>query len=101
MAAIYYLKKQATDSESGVGFEPINLGTGNGSSVLQLVEAFEKVTGQPVPYQLTDRRPGDIAACYASADKAKRVLGWQAKLTIEDMCKDSWHWQSHNPDGYK
>jgi len=100
VAAIDYLKKQATDSESGVGFEPINLGTGNGSSVLQLVEAFEKVTGQSVPYQLVDRRPGDIAACYASADIAKDLLGWQAELTIEDMCKDTWHWQSQNPNGY-
>ena len=101
VAAIDYLKKQATDSESGVGFEPINLGTGNGSSVLQLVSAFEKVTDQSVPYQLTARRPGDIAACYASADKAKALLGWQAELTIEDMCKDTWHWQSQNPNGYK
>lgn len=101
VAAIDYLKEQAIDSESGVGFEPINLGTGNGSSVLQLVDAFEKVTNQSVPYKLTDRRPGDIAACYASADKAKQLLGWQADLTVEDMCKDSWRWQSQNPSGYK
>ena len=54
-----------------------------------------------MPYQLSARRPGDIAACYASADKAHQLLGWQAELTIEDMCKDSWHWQSQNPGGYK
>lgn len=104
VAALDYIRfhqNEQNPSGQGLGFEAINLGTGNGSSVLQLVEAFEKVTGQSVPYQLTDRRPGDIAACYASADKAKRILSWQAKLTIEDMCKDSWHWQSQNPDGYK
>ena len=101
VAAIDYLKKQAIDSQTGIGFEPINLGTGNGSSVLQLVEAFEKVTSQNVPYKLTDTRLGDIAACYASAEKAKALLGWQAELTIEDMCKDTWHWQSQNPNGYR
>ena len=100
VAALDYLNQNRQSSESGLGFEPINLGTGNGSSVLQLVAAFEKATGQKVPYQLTDRRPGDIAACYASADKAKQLLGWQAELSIEDMCKDTWHWQSQNPEGY-
>lgn len=103
VAALNYISENQSQSESeqGLGFEAINLGTGNGSSVLQLIEAFEKATDQSVPYQLTDRRPGDIAACYASADKAKQLLGWQANLTIEDMCKDSWHWQSQNPNGYK
>ena len=106
VAALDYInhnqsQKDQSQPEQGLGFEAINLGTGNGSSVLQLVEAFEKVTGQKVPYQLSARRPGDIAACYASADKAQQLLGWQAYLTIEDMCKDSWHWQSQNPDGYK
>ena len=103
VAALNYISENQSQSQSeqGLGFEAINLGTGNGSSVLQLVEAFEKVTDQSVPYQLTDRRPGDIAACYASADKAEALLGWQAELTIEDMCKDSWHWQSQNPNGYQ
>ena len=103
VAALDYITHNQSQqaSKTGLGFEAINLGTGNGSSVLQLVEAFEKVTGQSVPYQLVDRRTGDIAACYASADKAKQLLGWQAELTIEDMCKDSWHWQSQNPGGYK
>ena len=101
VAALDYLMQNQSQSEQGLGFEAINLGTGNGSSVLQLVEAFEKVTDQSVPYQLVDRRPGDIAACYASADKAKALLDWQAELTIEDMCKDTWHWQSQNPNGYK
>lgn len=101
VAALDYLKTTQPQLGQGLGFEAINLGTGNGSSVLQLVEAFEKVTGQNVPYQLSARRPGDIAACYASSDKAQQLLGWQAYLTIEDMCKDSWHWQSQNPGGYK
>lgn len=101
VAALDYLKTTQPQSSQGLGFDAINLGTGNGSSVLQLVEAFEKATGQNVPYQLSARRPGDIAACYASADKAQQLLGWQAYLTIEDMCRDSWHWQSQNPGGYK
>lgn len=100
VAALDYIKRNQQKTSIGVGFEAINLGTGNGVSVLELIEAFEKITGQIVPYQLTDRRPGDIAACYASADKAKDLLGWKANLTIQDMCKDSWHWQSQNPTGY-
>lgn len=101
VAALDYLKTTQPQLGQGLGFEAINLGTGDGSSVLQLVEAFEKVTDQNVPYQLSARRPGDIAACYASANKAQQLLGWQAYLTIEDMCKDSWRWQSQNPGGYK
>ena len=98
VAALDYLRTTQPQLGQGLGFESINLGTGDGSSVLQLVEAFEKVTGQNVPYQLSARRPGDIAACYASSDKAQQLLDWQADLTIEDMCKDSWHWhwQSQN-----
>ena len=96
VAALSYLEQQAHP----VGFLPINLGTGKGSSVLELVTAFESVTGQNIPYQFTARRPGDIASCYASADKAKELLGWQAKLSITDMCQDSWRWQSKNPNGY-
>jgi len=77
-----------------------NLGTGNGVSVLQAVQAFEKVTGQKVPYNIVDRRPGDIAECWAAPDKAKAELGWEATRGIEEMCCDSWKWQSQNPNGY-
>lgn len=96
VAALSYLEQQVAP----VGFLPINLGSGKGSSVLELVTAFENVTGQKIPYQFTDRRAGDIASCYASADKAKELLGWEAKLSITDMCQDTWHWQSMNPNGY-
>lgn len=95
--ALRYAEQQSTP----VGFMPINLGTGKGSSVLELVNAFTEVTGRNVPYQFTARRPGDIASCYASADKAQQLLGWQAVHTITDMCADTWRWQSMNPHGYK
>lgn len=77
-----------------------NLGTGNGYSVLQIVEAFSKVCGKPVPYKICPRRPGDIAECYADPSKAKAELGWEAKRGIEEMCEDSWRWQKNNPNGY-
>lgn len=95
--ALQYAAEQGTP----VGFLPINLGTGQGSSVLELVTAFSQVTGQDIPYQFTARRAGDIASCYASADKAKQLLGWEAIHTITDMCADTWRWQSMNPNGYK
>ncbi len=82
------------------GAEPINLGTGTGYSVLDMVKAFEKINGVPVPHVITDRRPGDIATCYSDPTKAKELLGWQAEKTLEDMCRDSWRWQSQNPQGY-
>ena len=101
VAALKYLEDQInTARKDSVGFLPINLGTGKGTSVLELVTAFSKVYGQPIPYQFTDRRVGDIASCYASADKAKALLGWQANLSITDMCQDTWRWQSTNPNGY-
>ncbi|HEL1585127.1 TPA: UDP-glucose 4-epimerase GalE [Streptococcus suis] len=78
-----------------------NLGSGQGTSVLELVQAFEKVNGVPVPYKIVDRRPGDIATCYADADKALEELNWKTEKTIEDMCRDTWNWQSHNPNGYE
>jgi UDP-glucose 4-epimerase len=77
-----------------------NLGTGTGYSVLDVVKAFEKASGKEVPYKLVDRRVGDIAKCYADPSFAKEVLGWEAKRTIEQMCQDSWRWQSNNPNGY-
>ena len=77
-----------------------NLGTGNGVSVLELVKSFEKANNIKIPYEIKERRPGDIATCYSDASKAKRELGWEAKRDIVDMCRDSWNWQSKNPEGY-
>ena len=77
-----------------------NLGTGQGYSVLDMVKAFEKASGRKVPYKFTDRRPGDIAICYADPSKALKDLGWKAELGLEKMCEDSWRWQSMNPHGY-
>ncbi len=76
-----------------------NLGTGKGVSVLELVSSFEKANGIKIPYEIKPRRAGDIATCYADASKAKRELGWEAKRDIVDMCRDSWNWQSKNPEG--
>ncbi|HHD74514.1 MAG TPA: NAD-dependent epimerase/dehydratase family protein, partial [Nitratifractor sp.] len=78
----------------------VNLGTGKGYSVLEMVQAFSKACGREIPYKIAPRRPGDIAECYADPSYAKEQLGWQAKLTINDMCQDSWRWQSQNPNGY-
>ena len=82
------------------GVSIYNLGTGNGYSVLQVVHAFEKACGHPIKYQIKPRRPGDIAKCYCAPEKAKKELGWEAEYGIEDMCADSWRWQSQNPNGY-
>lgn len=78
----------------------VNLGTGTGYSVLQIVRAFEETSGKPVTYKIAPRRPGDIAACYADPSKAAALLGWQAKRSLTDMCADTWKWQSLNPHGY-
>lgn len=77
-----------------------NLGTGKGYSVLDIVHAFEQASGKAVPYEIKPRRAGDIATCYCDPGKAKAELGWQASHDINDMCRDSWHWQTKNPDGY-
>ena len=77
-----------------------NLGTGHGYSVLDMVKAFEEANGVPVPYQIVDRRPGDLATCYADPAKSAEKLGWKAEKTLVDMCRDSWRWQSQNPMGY-
>ncbi len=82
------------------GVSIYNLGTGNGYSVLQVVHAFEKACGHPINHAIKPRRPGDIATCYCDPTKAKQELGWEAKLGIEEMCADSWRWQSANPNGY-
>jgi len=78
----------------------VNLGTGRGYSVLEMLHAFEKASGKTVPYQITDRRPGDIATCYADPTLAEKLFGWKAARTLEDMCVDTWHWQTQNPAGY-
>ncbi len=82
------------------GCEAFNLGTGNGTSVLQLRDAFVKASGIDVPYVIDPRRPGDPDEVYANAEKAKTVLGWTAKFGIDEMCEDTWRWQSNNPNGY-
>ncbi len=82
------------------GLVTYNLGTGVGYSVLQIVQAFEKASGKNIPFEIVDRRPGDIAACYADPSLAEAELGWKASRGIDEMCADSWRWQSNNPDGY-
>ena len=82
------------------GVYTYNLGTGNGSSVLEIIKAFEKASGKTVPYTFGERRSGDIAACYADASKAEKELGWKAKRGLYEMCASMWKWQDMNPDGY-
>ena len=82
------------------GVEVFNLGTGKGTSVLEIIKAFSKACGKDVPYQIDPRRAGDVAENYADCSKAAREMGWTAKYDIDDMCRDSWNWQSKNPDGY-
>jgi UDP-glucose 4-epimerase len=79
----------------------VNVGTGRGYSVLEVVHAFEQASGKPVPYQFAPRRSGDVAQCYANAALAQSLLGWSATETLESMCADAWRWQSSNPDGYR
>ena len=94
--AIDYLNTKESMDKSLI----TNLGTGMGYSVLDVVKAFEKASGKKVPYKLVDRRAGDIAKCYANPSFAKEVLGWEATRDLEQMCIDSWRWQSNNPNGY-
>ncbi len=82
-------------------YRAVNVGTGKGTSVLELVNAFEHASGVKIPYKITDRRPGDIAACYADPSLAHSLLGWQSQKSLKDACADSWRWQSDNPNGYK
>ena len=93
MAALDY-------AASHTGVEVFNLGTGTGYSVLDMVHAFSRACGKDIPYRIAPRRSGDIAACYADVTKAKEVLGWSARLDIDDMCRSAWNWQSRNPNGY-
>ena len=83
------------------GVAVFNLGTGIGYSVLDMVKAFENVNGVKIPYVIKNRRPGDVATCYADASKANDILGWKAEKTLQDMMRDSWRWQSSNPNGYE
>ena len=94
VAAIEYAAKNT-------GCEAINLGTGRGSSVMEVLHAFEKACGHALPYEIAPRRAGDIAVCYADPSKAKRLLNWQTEKDLEDMCRDTWRWQSGNPNGYE
>ena len=77
-----------------------NLGTGKGHSVFDMINMFEKISGKSIPYVVVNRRPGDVASCYTDPSAAKKILGWKAKIGIEDMCKDMWRWQLSNPNGY-
>ncbi|MDU4862343.1 MAG: UDP-glucose 4-epimerase GalE [Terrisporobacter othiniensis] len=83
------------------GLVTYNLGTGNGYSVLDMINAFSKASGKEVAYKIVDRRPGDVAMCYADPSKANKELGWEAKFGVEEMCEDTWRWQCNNPNGYK
>jgi UDP-glucose 4-epimerase len=94
LQALRYLQQHS-------GIEAFNLGTGQGYSVLDMVKAFSDVNEIAVPYQIVDRRPGDVAVCYADANKARQLLGWQTELTLADMVRDAWHWQRQNPQGYR
>ena len=89
------------DGKNNCGLRIYNLGTGTGYSVLDMVKAFGKAVGRPIPYEIVARRPGDVPACYADCTKAKEELHWEAKKTLDDMCADSWRWQSQNPNGYE
>lgn len=86
---------------ANTGFVAPNFGTGQGTSVLQLIKAFEAASGVPVPYKIAERRPGDIAACWADVGLAEKLFGWRAQRTIEQMCQDGWRWQKGNPNGYR
>jgi UDP-glucose 4-epimerase len=99
--ALGHLRALEMLAQSGAGqCTAVNLGTGVGYSVLDMVRAFEVASGKPVPYQLQPRRPGDIAACYANPALAKELLGWKAERSLQTMCVDAWRWQSNNPKGY-
>jgi UDP-glucose 4-epimerase len=98
LATAHVAALQAIEKKAGLAI--YNIGTGHGYSVLDVVKAFEKANGVKVPYSIKPRRPGDIATCYCDPTKAEKELGWKAQYGIEDMCRDSWNWQSQNPEGY-
>jgi UDP-glucose 4-epimerase len=86
---------------AGPGLVTYNLGTGKGCSVLEMVNAFDLAAGKKIPYRIVDRRPGDIASCYADPSKAEKELSWKATRDIKQMCEDTWRWQMMNPNGYE
>mgnify|MGYP001312888766 CR=1 FL=1 len=92
--------KALEKAERDSGIWAVNLGTGIGYSVLDIVKAFEKASGKNIPFQIVERRPGDVASCYADPRYAKDILNWEAKFGLLEMCEDVWRWQSMNPDGY-
>jgi len=113
IAALRYMEETDPSSQHSMSFPRrresksittvpliVNLGTGRGYSVLEMLHAFEKASGKTIPYQITDRRPGDIAACYADPSLAEKMLAWKAARSLEEMCADTWRWQSQNPTGY-
>jgi UDP-glucose 4-epimerase len=87
--------------DTKIGCEAVNLGTGQGVSVLELVDGMVKATGNPIPYVIAPRRPGDVAEVYADPSRAAALLTWKASLGVDDMCRDTWNWQSNNPHGYQ
>lgn len=95
LAALQHLAAQASGT-----LLTVNLGTGHGISVLEMVHAFEQACGRSVPYKIVARRPGDVATCYADTTLAERLLGWRAQFGVEDMCRDAWRWQLNNPTGF-
>lgn len=94
VAALEYLRRERKS-------QILNLGTGQGISVLEMVRAFEAASGRPIPLDIVERRPGDIAECFADPSLAQRLLGWRAERDVHAMCRDTWHWQANNPDGYR
>ena len=113
VAALRYMEKAESSYQHSMSFPRrresksitaapliVNLGSGRGYSVLEMVSAFGKAAGKTIPYQITDRRTGDIAACYADPTLAEKMFGWKAVRSLEDMCADTWRWQSQNPSGY-
>jgi UDP-glucose 4-epimerase len=102
LAALKYMDKEVPANEKGTrnAYSVFNLGSGNGLSVLDLVEAMKAASGRLLPYEFAPRREGDIAVCYADTTKAREVLGWTATRTVQDMCASAWKWQSSNPNGY-
>lgn len=96
-----HLKALEHLQNTGSGFHIFNLGTGRGVSVLEIIEKFREISGQPIPYKIAPRRPGDVATCYADPTKAQKVLGWNTQYGLEDMIKHTWNWQKQNPNGYR
>ena len=95
--ALQYLMKQSSDASI---CEAFNLGTGTGYSVLEMVNTFKRISGRDVPYKITPRRPGDVAACYADPALSHQKLGWKAERNLDEMLADTWRWQKNNPNGY-